>query len=122
MMPINPFLLSRNQNFQITQPMATAAMAPRISRAGWKASPWIGPKQGSRVRRRLLLPFVLSPTYSFVSARPSLLALKLYFDAQLMRFLNEYADVMADQLAEYLIDHRDGRLAAHMIAEFGLDH
>src|SRR5258708_5731980 len=34
-----------------------------------------------------------------------------------MRLLNEHADVVADDLAQHLVDHRHGRLAAHVVAE-----
>jgi hypothetical protein len=37
----------------------------------------------------------------------------------LMALLYEHADVVADDLAQHLVDHRHGRLAAHVIAELG---
>ena len=39
-----------------------------------------------------------------------------------MAFLNEHADVVADDLAQDFVDHRDRSLAVHGIAELGLDH
>lgn len=39
-----------------------------------------------------------------------------------MCLLDQAADVMADDLTQYLIDHRNVGLAADVIAEFGLDH
>ena len=39
-----------------------------------------------------------------------------------MAFLDEHADVVADDLAQDLVNHRHRRLVAHVIAELGLDH
>ena len=39
-----------------------------------------------------------------------------------MALLNEHADVVADDLAQRLVDHRHVRLAADVIAELGLDN
>ena len=49
-------------------------------------------------------------------------ALELHFNSKFVCLLDEDADVVTDQLAKHLIDHRDGRLAAHIVSELRLDH
>lgn len=43
-------------------------------------------------------------------------------DPKLVRFLDQTANIVADDLAENFIDHRHVRFAAHVIAELRLDH
>jgi hypothetical protein len=43
-------------------------------------------------------------------------------DAEFMRLLDQAADVVADDLAENFVDHRNVCLAPHVIAKLGLDH
>ena len=47
---------------------------------------------------------------------------KVLADAKLLNFLHNDADVVANDFAENFVDHRHGRFAAYVIAEFGLDH
>ena len=47
--------------------------------------------------------------------------MKLHLNPQFVALLNEHADVVADDLAQHLVDHRHRGLATHVIAGLGLD-
>ena len=48
-------------------------------------------------------------------ARELLRFMKHHIDPKLVRLLDEHANVVADELAQHLVDHRHWRLAVHVI-------
>lgn len=56
-------------------------------------------------------------------SNPSILLLpKGWLNLQLIHGLNQAANIVAEDLAEHFVRHRDIRLAPHMIAKLRLDH
>ncbi len=66
---------------------------------------------------RILSSHLLHGKYVGLFFRP-----EFRLDSELVHFLNQHADIVAEDFADHFVLHRHVRLAANVVAELGFQH